>query len=85
MNYGRLQSSPRLRRALKALYEAKGELSTLEWAQAAQICAVNSVAAELRANGAEILCERRFVEGHPRYFYTLLKLPKDYHAQTTTD
>ena len=78
MRYGRLSTSPRLQRALKALQTADGELSTMELAQRAKICAVNSVVAELRANGAEILCRRAHKDGQRRWYYTLTKSPKGY-------
>jgi hypothetical protein len=35
------------------------EHSTLEIIQSAQVCAVNSIVAELRANGCDIRCQRR--------------------------
>ncbi|WP_299370496.1 hypothetical protein [uncultured Tateyamaria sp.] len=76
MRYGRLKSSPRLQRALKALQDAQGELSTMQWAQAAKICAVSSVAAELRANGAQISCRQATEDGQRRWYYTLLKSPE---------
>ncbi|MEM7751767.1 MAG: hypothetical protein AAF230_00040 [Pseudomonadota bacterium] len=81
MNYGRLKTSPRLQRALRALQRAEGEISTMELSRRARICAVNSVVAELRANGAEIRCRK----GHDankrmRFFYTLVKSPKGYDA-----
>lgn len=76
MRYGRLKTSPRLQRALKALQDAPGELSTLEWAKAANICAVNSIAAELRANGADISCRQIVQDGQRRWFYLLAKSPE---------
>lgn len=81
MRYGRLKTSPRLQRALKALQDAPGELSTLEWAKAASICAVNSVAAELRANGAEIKCRQVVEDGDRRWYYTLTKSPEGFNAK----
>ena len=64
MHHARLQNSPRLRRALKALQGARGrEMSTWELSRAADICAVNSTVAELRENGAEIACRQAFRDG----------------------
>lgn len=85
MNYGRLATSPRLQRALRALQRAEGEISTMELARRARICAVNSVVAELRRNGAKINC-RQVTEGKKRrWFYTLIASPEGYHAKTRTD
>lgn len=78
MHYGRLHSSPRLQRALRALQKAKGEISTMELARRARICAVNSVVAELRANGADIKCRTAHDGKQRRWFYTLVKSPEGY-------
>jgi len=85
MHPGHLSTSPRLRRALRALQAAKGEISTYDLARQAQICAVNSVIAELRANGAEITCRQVAKDGRRRFYYTLVKVPKDYHETRKTD
>ncbi|MCZ4258646.1 hypothetical protein O4H53_24155 [Sulfitobacter sp. G21635-S1] len=76
MHHGRLSSSPRLQRALRALQAANGEISTRELAERAEICAVNSTIAELRANGAEINCRQEVKDGKRRFYYTLLKSPE---------
>lgn len=78
MRYGRLATSARLMRALRALQRADGALSTLELARRARVCAVNSVVAELRANGAEITCRIDTSSGKKRWMYTLTKSPKGY-------
>lgn len=85
MHYGRLSSSPRLQRALRVLQEAKGEISTLDLSRRAEVCAVNSVIAELRANGAEIICRQEYKDGRRRFFYTLVKSPEHPHAPTKPD
>lgn len=77
MHYARLSSSPRLQSALRVLQAANGEISTFELSRQAGICAVNSVIAELRANGAEITCRQQVENGQRRFFYTLLKSPKN--------
>ncbi|APE43623.1 hypothetical protein BOO69_09510 [Sulfitobacter alexandrii] len=76
MHHGKLSTSPRLRRALRALQHAKGELSTRDLAEQADICAVNSTIAELRANGAEITCRQEVKDGQRRFYYTLTKSPE---------
>lgn len=75
MHSARLASSPRLRRTLDALEKAGGEISTYELSRRADICAVNSVIAELRENGAEITCRQEVINGRRRFFYTLVKSP----------
>lgn len=57
MHAARLARSPRLRRVLALLSDGR-EHSTLEIVTGAKVCAVNSIIAELRVNGAEINCRR---------------------------
>ncbi|TMV09853.1 hypothetical protein FGK63_01930 [Ruegeria sediminis] len=77
MHHARIGTSPRLQRALRALREAGGEISTYALSRAADLCAVNSVIAELRANGAEITCRQAVEESGQRvFYYTLIKSPK---------
>ena len=76
MRHARLEKSDRLQRALKVLQEAKGRVSTRTLMRKANICAVNSVIAELRENGADILCEQTVKNGERRFFYTLIKSPE---------
>ncbi len=57
MHAARLSSSSRLKRVHTLLADHK-ERSTVQIIQAAQVCAVNSIIAELRANGAEIVCRQ---------------------------
>jgi hypothetical protein len=56
LHYSNAATSPRLRRALAALREYPAGLTTRQWLRKAHICAVNSVAAELRAQGYPVLC-----------------------------
>ena len=58
MNSARLSKSDRLQRALSVLRDGKFH-TTRDLIRKASICAVNSVVAELRANGINITCERR--------------------------
>lgn len=52
-----LETSPRLRRMLRALLD-HGELSTREIVERAHVYAVNSVASELRSNGIAVHCRQ---------------------------
>ncbi len=56
MNQASLKTSPRLRRALAALQRNPNGLTTRGWIREANICACNSIAAELKANGVPITC-----------------------------
>ena len=56
MHAARLSNSPRLRRVLSALEENPGGLTTMELIDRANVCAVNSIASELRANGISVEC-----------------------------
>lgn len=56
MNAARLSESPRLRRVLEALERNPKGLTTRGLILEANVCAVNSCAAELRANGVPISC-----------------------------
>jgi hypothetical protein len=58
MHAARLEHSERLRRVLAVLADGR-EHTTYEIVHAAQVCAVNSIIAELRANGRRIHCARR--------------------------
>lgn len=58
MHAARLDSSPRLQR-VHALLSDGIERSTLDIMAGAQVCAVNSCVAELRANGFRIECRQR--------------------------
>lgn len=57
MNAAQIDKSPRLQR-VDALLADGNPHSTLEIIQVAQVCAVNSIIAELRANGRNITCQR---------------------------
>ena len=57
MNYANIATSPRLQRVLEALSDGV-EHSTLDLVREAEVCAVNSCIAELRANGADINCRQ---------------------------
>lgn len=58
MNAARLGQSDRLQRVKKFLSDRKPH-STLEIVKKANVCAVNSIVAELRANGIPIDCRRK--------------------------
>lgn len=58
MHSARLTKSERLQRVL-AVLKRGGEFSTMQIVELANVCAVNSIIAELRANGMDISCQRR--------------------------
>lgn len=70
MHAARIGSSPRLRRVLAAL-AGGAELSTREIVARADVCAVNSCIAELRANGVAISCRQEARGGQRRFFYKM--------------
>ena len=70
IHYAHLATSARLRRCLSVLCDAAPEgLTTREIIRKSHVCAVNTVVAELKANGIEIDC-RCIRRG--RYKYTLV-------------
>lgn len=66
MNAASIQKSDRLARVLDLLSQG-GEYSTLDIIKQANVCAVNSIIAELRQNGIDINCQRR----GERWFYKI--------------
>lgn len=66
MHNAKLQNSDRLRRVLNLLL--RGPHTTLEIVREAQVCAVNSIISELRANGIPVDCK---CLGKGRYLYSL--------------
>lgn len=66
MHAAKLSTSERLQRVKTFLSDRKPH-STLEIVRKARVCAVNSIIAELRANGADIHCERKA----DRWYYTM--------------
>jgi hypothetical protein len=73
LHYASLRTSKRLHRALSALEEFPGGLTTRQWSRRANICACNSVAAELRAQGIPITCthEGRTKDGGQVFRYRI--------------
>jgi len=57
LHAAKLEKSDRLQR-VDALLSSGKQYSTLEIIQQANVCAVNSVVAELKANGRTITCKR---------------------------
>lgn len=57
MHCASLSTSRRLQRVLAVLSDCQ-EHSTMEIVNRASVCAVNSIVAELRANGIAIACRR---------------------------
>jgi hypothetical protein len=68
MNAASIEKSARLGRVLDLLSQG-GEFTTLDIIRQAEVCAVNSIVAELRCNGFDITCQRR----GDKWFYTLEK------------
>jgi hypothetical protein len=66
MNAADFDKSDRLQRVYQLLKRG-GEFTTLDIINQAQVCAVNSIVAELRQHGHHIICQRR---GH-KWFYRL--------------
>lgn len=58
MNSASFENSQRLQRVYKVLKDCK-QHSTMSIIQAANVCAVNSIIAELRDNGFNIKCHRK--------------------------
>lgn len=77
LHYAKLESSPRLQRALASLREHPKGLTTRQWIDRADICACNSVAAELRKNGYNVTCgfEGRSPTGSSVFRYRLVEAP----------
>jgi len=80
MHAAKVESSPRLQRVL-ALISDGSEHSTRDIAQGAEVCAVSSCVAELRAAGAVIHC-RQVMRRHPdgtmrRLFYYRMTTPPE--------
>ena len=73
MHAATIQKSDRLRRVHELLSDYN-EHSTLEIVTEAQVCAVNSIIAELRANGAVIVCRqaRNPESGRRVWWYRML-------------
>ncbi|ANT39878.1 hypothetical protein RGUI_0807 [Rhodovulum sp. P5] len=69
-------SSPRLQRVLALLRDGRPH-TTRDIVRRARVMAVNACVAELRVHGAVIHCRARRVNGARRYYYTMLKEPKD--------
>jgi hypothetical protein len=69
MNAASIEKSARLGRVLDLLSQG-GEFTTLDIIRQAEVCAVNSIVAELRCNGFDITCQRR----GDKWFYRLEKL-----------
>lgn len=70
MNAARLDESPRLQRVLDVLSDGRSH-TTREIVAAADVCAVNSCVAELRANGVGVSCSQGFERGRRVFRYRL--------------
>lgn len=59
MHYAQYEKSERLQRVLAFLRRNRRWCSTLEISRGADVCAVNTIICELRANGYRIPCRQR--------------------------
>lgn len=74
MHAAKIDDSPRLQKVLKHLRRV-GSATTMEISRACNVCAVNSIIAELRANGFTVDCNP--VRGQRGvYLYTLDEQPQ---------
>lgn len=69
-------TSPRLQRVLAVLKDGRPH-TTRSLIREANVCSVSSCIAELRCHGAVIDCHREMVGGNWRFYYTMLREPKD--------
>ena len=74
MHAASLDRSDRLQRVLALLADGR-ERSTLEIVEGARVCAVNSIVAELRANGCDIPCRQIVGPGRQRLWLYRLRRP----------
>lgn len=72
MHAARIDKSPRLKRVLDLLSDGQ-EHSTLNISLSARVCAVNSIIAELRANGFRIDCRQVATGGERVWYYRMVK------------
>jgi len=74
----KLETSDRLQRVLRLLIDERHRwLTTRTILRRAGVCAVNTVIAELRENGAEIDCRTTVLQGGGRrWSYRLTKAPE---------
>lgn len=77
MHHAKIGKSDRLRRVHALLRKRSGWVSTRNIMLNADVCAVNSCIAELRANGAEIACEQRMKNGQRVWYYRMLRPAKE--------
>ena len=71
MHAARIEHSPRLKRVAALLADGE-EHSTLDIVREARVCAVNSIIAELRANGFRISCRQVHRDGARVWLYRLI-------------
>ena len=79
MNAAHPATSPRLRRVLLLLGDRQWH-TTRDIVRDADVCAVNSCIAELRAQGATIDCSVVSVGGARRFRYRLMSMPPEWSA-----
>ena len=70
MKAAKLATSPRLQRVAALLADGRAR-TTRDIVVEADVCAVNSVVSELRANGLEIDCRQHTVDGRRLWLYRM--------------
>ena len=76
MHAARISTSGRLQAVQRLLRDGK-EHSTFEIVKRASVCAVNSIIAELRANGADIECRQEHRETGRVWLYRMITPAKE--------
>lgn len=77
-------TSDRLARVRRLLSDGRPH-STRSIMRKTHVCAVNSCVAELRQNGADIICERKKIGDDWRFFYTMLSDATDDELKVSAD
>jgi hypothetical protein len=70
IHFAKVENSARLQRVLKMLRRG-GAYTTRQLIRGADVCAMNSIASELRKNGFRVACFRKNVKQKPVWFYML--------------
>lgn len=71
MNAAKLSKSERLSRVMKVL-RGGGAYTTRDLIRRANVCAVNSIISEIRANGYRVGCKMRMEAGRRVWVYMLM-------------
>ena len=80
MNAADLMTSPRLQRVYRALRDGR-EHSTRDLVWQADVCAVNSIIEELRANGCKIECRQQATDKGRIWLYRMTQGHRAFDAE----